>query len=32
VLDANGALRVETHPGTGSRFIVDLPGETGESN
>jgi signal transduction histidine kinase len=27
VLDANGALRVETHPGTGSRFIVDLPGE-----
>ncbi len=27
VLDANGALRVETEPGAGSRFIVDLPGE-----
>lgn len=27
VLDANGALRVETEPGTGTRFIVELPGE-----
>jgi len=27
VLDANGTLRVETGPGAGSRFIVDLPGE-----
>jgi signal transduction histidine kinase len=26
VLDANGALRVETEPGAGSRFIVELPG------
>ncbi|HVH11254.1 MAG TPA: HAMP domain-containing sensor histidine kinase [Gemmatimonadales bacterium] len=29
VLDANGALRVETEPGAGSRFIVELPGVTG---
>ncbi len=28
VLDSNGALRVETEPGQGSRFIVELPGET----
>jgi len=28
VLDSNGALRVETEPGKGSRFIVELPGET----
>src|SRR6059036_420232 len=28
VLDANGALRVDTAPGAGSRFIVELPGET----
>ena len=27
VLDADGALRVETAPGAGSKFIVELPGE-----
>ncbi|HEX4602247.1 MAG TPA: ATP-binding protein [Gemmatimonadales bacterium] len=26
VLDANGALRVETAPGAGSAFIIELPG------
>src|SRR5438105_15650412 len=29
VLDADGALRVETAPGAGSKFIVELPGEGG---
>jgi signal transduction histidine kinase len=27
VLDANGTLRVETAPGAGARFIVELPGQ-----
>jgi len=27
VLDANGTLRVETEPGAGTKFIVELPGE-----
>lgn len=29
VLDANGSLRVETEPGKGSKFIVELPGTGG---
>ncbi|HVH68187.1 MAG TPA: HAMP domain-containing sensor histidine kinase [Gemmatimonadales bacterium] len=29
VLDANGVLRVETQPGEGSRFLVELPAERG---
>jgi len=29
VLDAGGALRVETEPGAGSKFIVELPGDSG---
>jgi two-component system sensor histidine kinase AtoS len=29
VLDASGALRVETEPGAGSKFIVELPGDSG---
>ena len=27
VLDANGVLRVETQPGAGTRFIIDLPAD-----
>jgi signal transduction histidine kinase len=29
VLDLNGTLRVETEPGTGTRFVVELPAEPG---
>ena len=29
VLDAGGSLRVETKPGAGSKFIVELPCESG---
>jgi signal transduction histidine kinase len=25
ILDLNGSLRVETEPGTGTRFVVELP-------
>lgn len=27
ILDLNGTLRVETEPGTGTRFVVDLPAD-----
>ena len=29
ILDLNGTLRVETEPGAGTRFVVDLPAEPG---
>ncbi|MEA2723943.1 MAG: two-component system, NtrC family, nitrogen regulation sensor histidine kinase NtrY [Gemmatimonadales bacterium] len=29
ILDLNGTLRVETEPGTGTRFVVDLPADQG---
>jgi signal transduction histidine kinase len=29
ILDLNGTLRVETEPGTGTRFVVDLPADHG---
>ncbi|HEU5304197.1 MAG TPA: ATP-binding protein [Gemmatimonadales bacterium] len=32
VLDLNGALRVETEPGTGTRFIVELPAVPGRTD
>ncbi|HZI21132.1 MAG TPA: HAMP domain-containing sensor histidine kinase [Gemmatimonadales bacterium] len=31
VLDANGVLRVETQPGAGTRFIIDLPADGGRA-
>ncbi|HJR15897.1 MAG TPA: HAMP domain-containing sensor histidine kinase, partial [Gemmatimonadales bacterium] len=30
ILDLNGTLRVETQPGAGTRFLVELPAEPGE--
>jgi signal transduction histidine kinase len=29
ILDLNGTLRVETEPGTGTRFVVELPADPG---
>lgn len=29
ILDLNGTLRVETEPGTGTRFVVELPADAG---
>lgn len=30
ILDLNGSLRVETEPGTGTRFVVELPADPAE--
>jgi signal transduction histidine kinase len=30
ILDLNGSLRVETEPGTGTRFVVELPADPTE--
>jgi signal transduction histidine kinase len=30
ILDLHGTLRVETEPGTGTRFVVDLPADSGK--
>ncbi|MDQ3224535.1 MAG: ATP-binding protein, partial [Gemmatimonadota bacterium] len=29
ILDLNGTLRVETEPGSGTRFVVELPADAG---
>ncbi len=31
ILDLSGTLRVETEPGTGTRFVIELPAATGEA-